>query len=84
MDIELDREIQRNLFAFLPKLPDLLPDHEGWFAVLRNQKIAGLYAKLSEAIRSADGEFTDGRYSIQRVTDRPVELGMFSGAIDQG
>lgn len=76
----LDKEIQRNLFAFLPRLPELLPDHEGSFALLRNQEIASIHRKLSDALRAAYAEFSDGLFSIQRVTERPQELGMFSSA----
>jgi hypothetical protein len=84
MNDEIDREIQRNLFAFLPRLKSLLPEHEGSFAVLRNQEIIGIHRKLSEALRDAQAQFEDGLFSIQRVTDKPVELGMFSSADNQG
>jgi hypothetical protein len=84
MSTELDAEIDRNLFAFLPRLPDLLPEHEGSFALLRNQQIKSIHKKLSEALKAANTEFADGIFSIQRVTERPVELGMFSDAENQG
>ena len=84
MDDPLDKEIQRNLFAFLPKLPELLPEHEGSFALLRNQQISGIHEKLSDALKAAHNEFSDGLFSIQRVTDKPQELGMFSCAENQG
>ncbi|MEM7665379.1 MAG: hypothetical protein AAF250_05940 [Pseudomonadota bacterium] len=84
MDDTLDREIQRNLFAFLPKLPDLLPEHEGSFAVLRDQQISSIHKLLSAALKEAHSKFDDGIFSIQRVTARPQELGMFSSANNQG
>ena len=80
MDEKLDAEIQRNLFAFLPRLSDLLPDNEGRFALLRHQQIQSLHDKLSDALRRGYAEFADGLFSIQKVTDRPVELGMFGDA----
>jgi hypothetical protein len=84
MTENLEHEIQRNLFAFLPKLKTLLPEHEGSFAVLHNEEIVGIYEKLSEALRDAQSRFEDGLFSIQRVTDKPIELGMFSSADHQG
>lgn len=84
MSEQLDVEIQRNHFAFLPRLKGLLPEHEGSFAVLRNQEIIGIYQKLSEALGDAQAKFGDGLFSIQRVTDKPLELGMFSSADNQG
>lgn len=80
MDEKLDAEIQRNLFAFLPRLSDLLPDNEGRFALLRHQQIQSLHDKLSDALSRGYAEFSDGLFSIQKVTDRPVELGMFGDA----
>jgi len=84
MSEALNAEIDRNLFAFLPRLPALLPEHEGSFAVLRHQQIVGIHAKLSDALKAADIAFADGLFSIQRVTAKPVELGMFSNASDMG
>ncbi|WP_417320269.1 hypothetical protein [Erythrobacter aureus] len=80
MDEKLDIEVQKNLFAFLPKLKSLLPDHEGHFALLRDQEIASIHTSLSEALKKGYTEFSDGLFSIQKVTDRPVELGMFGHA----
>ena len=84
MSDALDREIQRNLFAFLPRLPELLPQHEGSFALLHDQQIASIHKKLSEALKQAHQQFSDGLFSIQKVTEKPQELGMFSCADDQG
>jgi hypothetical protein len=82
MERSLDMEIERNLFAFLPKLPTLLPNYEGSFAVLRDQEIRSIHEKLSDALKAAHREFADGLFSIQKVTEKPVELGLFSNAAD--
>lgn len=84
MSAELDREIDRNLFAFLPRIPGLLPDHEGEYAVLRNQEIVSLHKRLRDALDEAGAMFSDGLFSIQQVTERPVELGFFSYADHPG
>lgn len=84
MDKALDLEIERNLFAFLPRLPSLLPEHEGSFALLRHQRICSIHEKLSDALKRANDQFADGIFSIQKVTEKPVELGMFSNAENQG
>ena len=84
MDALLDTEIDRNLFAFLPEVPRLLADHAGEYAVLRHQRIVSLHEKLSEALETAQTQFLDGLFSIQQVTDKPVELGFFSYAGHQG
>ena len=78
-----DHEVQRNLYAFLPKLPQLLPEHEGSFAVLHDQQIESIHKKLSDALKAAHSKFADDRFSIQKVTEKPLELGMFSSADNQ-
>jgi hypothetical protein len=84
MDVDLNTEIDRNLFAFLPRLPELLPDHEGSFALLRHQRIQSIHEKLSDALKAADTKFADGLYSIQQITDQPIDLGFFSHASHPG
>ena len=54
MSHSLAQEIDRNFFAFLPRLPELLPAHEGWFAILRHQQIRSVHEKLSEALKAAN------------------------------
>ena len=79
----LKHEVERNLFAFLPHLQTLLPEKEGQFALLRNQQIESVHEKLSDALRKGHSAFSDGLFSIQKITDRSVELGMFGHADNQ-
>lgn len=80
MSSDIETEIDRNLFAFLPEIPKLIERHRNKYALLRDQKIDGLYTRLSEALRAAHTKFPDGLFSIQQVTDKPVELGFFNYA----
>ncbi len=80
MTNQLEIEIDRNLFAFLPQLSRLLPEHEGSYALIRDQRIESIHKMLSEALRKGYAEFSDGLFSVQKVTDRPIELGMFGHA----
>jgi hypothetical protein len=84
MSTELDNEIDRNLFAFLPRIPQLIADHEGEFALLRHQELVSLHKRLRDALDEASNSFSDGIFSIQQVTDKPVELGFFSYADHSG
>lgn len=83
MATRIDLEIDRNLFAFLPRIPDLMPEHEGEFALLRDQKVVSLHKRLRDALE-ASSIFSDGIFSIQQVTDKPIELGFFSHADHPG
>ena len=84
MSAELDFEIDRNLYAFLPRIPQLMSQHPGEYALLRNQEIVSVHKRLRDAIEEASEKFSDGLFSIQQITDKPVELGFFSYADNQG
>ena len=78
----MDVEIERNFFAFQSLVSGLLPAHRDWFALLRDRAIVSLHERLSEAIAEGELKFSDGHYSIQSVTDQPLDLGFFSHASD--
>jgi hypothetical protein len=80
MSTEIENEIDRNLFAFLPRIPRLLEKHKGEFAVLKNQEVISLHKRLSDALEEAQSRFADGLFSIQQVTEKPIELGFYSYA----
>ena len=73
-------EIERNMAAFELKLPELVLTHHGKYAVLRHQAVRGIYDTLHDAHLSAEQHYTDGLYSIQKITQRPESLGIFSHA----
>ena len=57
----------------------LLPEHEGKWAVLRDEEVTGLYATREEALTSGDRDHVDGRFSIQEVGEEQViDLGWYS------
>lgn len=80
--MSLDDEIDRNLFAFLTKVPDLMDEYRGQFALLKEQRVVSIHAKLSQALAEGAQQFSDGLFSVQQITDRPIELGFFSYAED--
>lgn len=73
-------EIERNMAAFELKLPELVLTHHGKYAVLRHQAVSGIYDTLHDAHLSAEQQYTDGLYSIQKITQHPENLGIFSHA----
>jgi hypothetical protein len=77
-------EIQRNYATFLDMLGKLLASHAGRYALLHDQKLAGVFDSPGEAARAGFARFGDKPYSIQHVTDEPVDLGFMSNAIRAG
>lgn len=73
-------ESERNYAAFLSKLPDLLQDHQGKYALIHAQKIEGYYDSAAAAILAGSKSFKLGEYSVQEVTEEVESLGFYSYA----
>ena len=83
MDVTaFDAEVDRNFDAFEAALPSLLSSHRGEFALIRQGKVLSFHGTESEALAMGRDQFEDGLFSIQEITDRPVDLGFFSHAVN--
>ncbi len=81
----MDRERQRrqvddNYEAFQRQLARLLPDHEDEFALMRDGEVVALLPTATAALRDGYERFNDEYFSVQEVTTRPIDLGVFSHA----
>ena len=86
MEVEMsDRqaEVDRNYEAFKSLLPVLMAAHQDQFALMKGGKVLGFYSSASDARTAAEAFIDDKLYSIQQVTDVPVDLG-FSHAGHRG
>jgi hypothetical protein len=72
------REVDRNYDAFVRMLASILPDHRDEFALMRDGEIVGFFVKPGEANRAGVERFSDEVFSIQEVTDEPIDLGFWS------
>ena len=77
-----DAEVDRNFDVFEAALPDLLGSHRGEFALIRRGKLISFHQSESDALSKGRSHFGDGLFSVQEVTDRPVDLGFFSHAVN--
>ena len=73
-------QVDRNYDFFQRTLATLLPDHRDEFALIRNQEIVAFFDDVGLAYREGIARFSDHIFSIQEVTDVPVDLGIFSHA----
>jgi len=71
-------EVDRNYDAFARILGQLLPEHRDQLALMRDGEVVGFYNTPREALQAAAERFTDGIFSIQEVTDEPIDLGFWS------
>lgn len=74
-------EIDRNYDYFQRNLSCFLKEHEGEYALLRNQEVVGFFAAIGEAYREGLAQFRDQPFSLQLVTREPVELSNWSVAL---
>jgi hypothetical protein len=77
-------QVRRNYDAFVQKLPDLLTAHRGKFALMHDAEIVEFFDTAGDAYRAGQKLFEDQNFSIQEVTDSPVDLGFFSYAVRHG
>jgi hypothetical protein len=75
------KEVDRNYEAFVKLLPGLLSSHRGQYALMKDAGILGFYSTAQDANSAAETFIQDGLYSIQHVTDTPIDLGFFSHAV---
>lgn len=79
MDLERQRqEVDRNFDAFTRMLGSILSDHRDQLALMRDGHIIGYFGTPREALQAAHEQFPDGIFSIQEVTDEPIDLGFWS------
>ena len=79
MDAERQkREIDINYDAFVRMLSLILPEHRDEYALMRDGKIIEFFEKPGHANRAGVERFPDSIFSIQEVTDEPIDLGFWS------
>ena len=71
-------EVDRNYDKFARILGELLSNHRDQLALMRDGQVVGFYDTPREALEAASALFPDGIFSIQEVTDEPIDLGFWS------
>jgi hypothetical protein len=71
-------EVERNYDAFVRMLGSIIDQHRDELALMRDERIVGYFSTAHDALVAADRLFPDQIYSIQEVTDQPLDLGFWS------
>ena len=71
-------EVEKNYDYFCRNLHDYLENHRDEYVLLRNESEAGFYKSVSAANNAGHNRFGDKPFSIQEVTEQPIDLGFFS------
>jgi hypothetical protein len=75
-----DEQVKLNYEAFKKLLPELLKD-ENKFALMRDGELIAVYDTLNDVIVTAEKMYPDGRWSLQEITNKPINLGFRSRAV---
>ena len=62
-------------------LPQMLRSHQGKWVLLQNGGLTALFDTARDAHLAGSKLYPDGYFSVQQVTNRPVDLGWFSHAV---
>jgi hypothetical protein len=79
-----ENEIDRNYIAFKKVLDDILEEHCGEYALLKDRKVISYHPNAGDAERAGAAKFPNGIYSVQLVSREPIDLGFYSHAFAQG
>jgi hypothetical protein len=71
-------EVDRNYDAFTRMLGSILAEHRDQLALMRDGEVIGYFDTPRAALRAASELFPDGIFSLQEVTDEPIDLGFWS------
>ncbi|MBW8842839.1 MAG: hypothetical protein JF608_13780 [Sphingomonadales bacterium] len=72
------QQVDQNYDAFQRVLSTLLLGHRNEFALMRDREIVGFFDKPGAAYSDGMRRFPDQLFSIQEVTDEPIDLGLYS------
>ena len=77
-------EVDRNFAFFQSELQRLLLKYRDKYALLRDKTVVGYFDTALDAQTAGEQQFKDGLFSIQRVSDEVIDLGLYSHAVHLG
>ena len=74
-------QVEQNFKAFSEKLPKLLPIYKDKYALMRNGEIVEICDSLKDAHLTGWQLFEDDLFSVQKITDTKIDLGLLSSYV---
>lgn len=75
-------EARRNYLAYKDKYKERLErEHAGRIAMLHNEQLVNIYNDMDDAYSIGVEKYGLGNFSLQRIGQRPIELGILAAAI---
>ena len=75
---EQQREVDQNFEAFKALLPELLKTDANRYALMHNRKVIACFDTSRDAMQAGRKLLPEKNFSVQHVTDKPVDLGYYS------
>jgi hypothetical protein len=70
--------IRENFNYFQGVVKSLMESHAGQYALLHSKSVIDIFPRPIEALEAGQAQFADDMFSVQKVTDRPFDLGFMS------
>ena len=71
------KEAKDNYVFYKSILKTLNKDKHGKYLLLKDREVIDYYSDIESANAAATSKFEDGIFSIQKVAQKPVELGFY-------
>ena len=79
-----EKQVGSNYEEFVKQLPKLRKSHPGKYALMRDAKVIDFFDTPRDAYIAGKNIFSDDMiFSIQKITEMPVDLGFFSHALSK-
>jgi hypothetical protein len=78
---DMANQVDKNYQAFQKLLPELLQTHAGKFTVMHEGTPVEFFDSFADAVRFGNAKFGAGKFSVQEVTSKNVNLGFYSYAL---
>ena len=75
--------MRQNYEAFMQQLPQLMFTQRGKFALMHDGQLIECFDTARDAYIAGQQLFPTTPFSVQEVTETPVDLGFFSHAVPQ-
>jgi hypothetical protein len=84
MVVAREVEIRQNYSYFKSVVASMMAEHAGQFALIRSCEVVDVFETAGEAVSAGAVRFGELPFSVQRVINRPIDLGFLSHAADNG
>lgn len=70
--------VEQNFESFQRILPSLIGEHNGRYALMRDREVCAFFDTARDAMTAAGKLYEDDNFSVQCVTQQPINLGYWS------